>query len=121
MRAVVDDPDLVGLHGTSARRVRRTAWIIGTTFAAASGVLVAPLIGVEPVLLTFLVVEAFGAAAIGAFSGIPLTFAGAIAIGVVADISGVRTSSSRVSPRRSPPAHSCVPPPGVRYRARAGR
>src|SRR5438105_2716854 len=57
MRAVVDDPDLVGLTGTSPARVRRGAWVIGAVLAALSGVLVLPLVGLEPIGLTFLVVE----------------------------------------------------------------
>jgi ABC-type branched-subunit amino acid transport system ATPase component/branched-subunit amino acid ABC-type transport system permease component len=87
MRAVVDDPDLVAMQGTNPVAVRRVAWIIGSTFAALSGVLVAPLIGLDSILLTFLVVQAFGAAAVGAFSSIPLTFLGGLLIGVAADIS----------------------------------
>ena len=87
MRAVVDDPDLLDLAGTSPSRVRRTSWIIGSTFAALSGVLIVPLIGLEPIGLTFLVVQAFGAAAIGMFASIPLTFLGGILIGIVSDVS----------------------------------
>jgi len=87
MRAVVDDPNLLSLHGTSPRRVRRVAWVIGSTFAALSGVLVAPQIGIEAVLLTYLVVQAFGAAAIGGFSNIPLTFAGGILLGIATSVS----------------------------------
>jgi branched-subunit amino acid ABC-type transport system permease component len=71
MRAVVDDPDLLAMQATSPVRVRRGAWIIGSTFAALSGVLVLPFIGLDAVALTYLVVQAFGAAAIGAFSSIP--------------------------------------------------
>ena len=87
MRAVVDDPDLLAMQATSPVRVRRAAWIIGTTFAALSGVLVLPFIGLNAIALTYIVVQAFGAAALGAFSSIPLTFAGAIAIEIVANIS----------------------------------
>ncbi|MBV8431895.1 MAG: ATP-binding cassette domain-containing protein [Solirubrobacterales bacterium] len=87
MRAVVDDPDLLAMQATSPVRVRRGAWIIGTTFAALSGVLVLPFVGLSAVALTYIVVQAFGAAALGAFSSIPLTFAGAIAIEIVASIS----------------------------------
>lgn len=82
MRAVVDDPDLVGLQGTDSRKVQLTAWMIGGTLAAMSGVLIAPSTGVEAVALTFLVVQAFGAAAIGGFSSIPWTYVGAMAIGL---------------------------------------
>ena len=42
--------------------------MIGCTFAALSGVLVLPFIGLNAIALTFLVVQAFGAAAIGAFA-----------------------------------------------------
>ena len=82
MRAVVDDPGLCALHGSNARTARRIAWIIGVTFAALSGVLVAPLVGIDVVVLTYLVVQAFGAAAVGAFSNIPVTFAAGIALGI---------------------------------------
>ena len=39
MRAVVDNPDLVNISGTNPLRVRRWAWVIGTMFAAMSGLL----------------------------------------------------------------------------------
>lgn len=82
MRAVVDDPDLLDLQGTSPVRVRRISWIIGSTLASLSGVLILPFIGLEAITLTFLVVQTFGAAAIGLFSSIPLTFLGGILVGV---------------------------------------
>jgi ABC-type branched-subunit amino acid transport system ATPase component/branched-subunit amino acid ABC-type transport system permease component len=87
MRAVVDDPDLLASKGTDPVRVRRVAWIISSTLAALSGVLVVPFTGLEPIILTFLVVQAFGAAAIGTFSSIPRTFIGGILIGIVSDLS----------------------------------
>ena len=87
MRAVVDDPDLLAMQATSPVRVRRGAWIIGTTFAALSGVLILPFIGLNAIALTYIVVQAFGAAALGAFSSIPLTFFGAIGIEIAANIS----------------------------------
>lgn len=87
MRAVVDDPGLVAMQGLSPNRIRRVSWIIGCTLAALSGVLVLPFIGLNGIALTFLVVQAFGAAAAGGFSSIPGTFAGALAIGVASDLS----------------------------------
>ncbi|WP_344423092.1 branched-chain amino acid ABC transporter permease/ATP-binding protein [Pseudonocardia ailaonensis] len=86
MRAVVDDADLVRLHGTSPVRVRRTAWILGATLAAFSGVVVAPLTGVEAVAMTFLVVQAFAAAAFGAFSNAALTFGGGVVVGILSNL-----------------------------------
>jgi ABC-type branched-subunit amino acid transport system ATPase component/branched-subunit amino acid ABC-type transport system permease component len=87
MRAVVDDPDLLSMQATNPAGVRRVAWVIGATFAALSGVLVTPFIGLDSILLTFLVVQAFGAAAIGSFSSIPLTFLGGLLIGIGSDVS----------------------------------
>jgi branched-subunit amino acid ABC-type transport system permease component len=87
MRAVVDQPDLLALTGTSPIRVRRQAWYIGTTFAGLSGVLLAPTVGLDPTTLTLLVVEAFGAAAVGMFTSIPLTYLGGLGVGVIAALS----------------------------------
>ena len=87
MRAVVDDAELVSMQAISPTRVRRVAWLIGSTFAALSGVLLVPFVGLNALTLTLLVVQAFGAAAIGYFSSIPLTFLGGIVIAIGADIS----------------------------------
>jgi branched-subunit amino acid ABC-type transport system permease component len=84
MRSVVDDAGLLSLAGTNPTRVRSAAWIIGTAFAGLSGILIAPTIGLDAVLITLLVVQAFGATAIGGFSSLPLTYIGGLAIGVAA-------------------------------------
>jgi ABC-type branched-subunit amino acid transport system ATPase component/branched-subunit amino acid ABC-type transport system permease component len=83
MRGVVDNPDLLDLAGTSPTRVRRVAWIIGVVFVALSGVLLAPVLAsIDATGLTLLVVTAFGAAAIGAFTSVPLTYLGGIILGL---------------------------------------
>lgn len=86
MRAAVDNPALLELTGMSSSMVQRAAWIIGTTIAAVSGVLVAPTFGLDPLLLAFLVVQAFGAAAIGRFRSLEWTFAGGLILGVIANV-----------------------------------
>jgi ABC-type branched-subunit amino acid transport system ATPase component/branched-subunit amino acid ABC-type transport system permease component len=87
MRAVVDSPDLLATKAINPVGVRRFAWILSSTLAALSGVLIAPFVGLAPIALTLLVVQAFGAAAVGAFSSIPLTFVGGLVIGVGGSIS----------------------------------
>ena len=86
MRAVVDDPDLLAIAGTSPITIRRTAWVIGCFFATLSGVLLAPNVGLDASALTLLVVQAFGAAAIGRFRSLPMTWVGGLIIGVAASI-----------------------------------
>ena len=59
--------------------------MIGFVFAAASGILLAPLVGLDAVLLTLpLVLAGAGAAAVGLFSSLPMTYAGGLVIGVIA-------------------------------------
>jgi branched-subunit amino acid ABC-type transport system permease component len=86
MRAVVGNPDLLALAGTDPAPVRAASWIIGSAFAALSGVLIAPFLGLDAGLLTLLVVQAFGAVAIGRFRSLTLTYAGGVALGVAANI-----------------------------------
>jgi ABC-type branched-subunit amino acid transport system ATPase component/branched-subunit amino acid ABC-type transport system permease component len=97
MRAVVDDPALLDISGTSPTRVRRWAWIIGVTFASASGLLLVPFINLDSITLTFLVVAAFGAAAIGAFRSLPLTYLGGLLIGIGAALSSEYFTSGLLS------------------------
>ena len=85
-QAVVDDPALLGLAGTSPTAVRRFAWLVGSCFAALSGMLLAPTLALDARLLTLLVFFAFGAAAVGAFSSLPLVYLGGIGIGVGASL-----------------------------------
>jgi branched-subunit amino acid ABC-type transport system permease component len=87
MRAVVESADLLGLNGTSPTVMRSVSWIIGASFAALSGLLLAPSTGLDPLVLTLLVVQAFSAAAVGAFSSLPLTYAGGILVGIVYAVS----------------------------------
>ncbi len=84
MRAVVDNPTLVDLSGDAPDRVRRFGWMLGSAAAAVAGVLLAPTLNLDVNLLTLLVVQAFGACAIGMFSSLPLTFVGGLTVGVLA-------------------------------------
>jgi ABC-type branched-subunit amino acid transport system ATPase component/branched-subunit amino acid ABC-type transport system permease component len=86
MRGVVDNPELLDLGGTSPATVRRWAWIIGCSFATLAGVLLAPTLNLDAIVLTLLVVQAFGAAAIGRFTSLPLTYVGGLAVGIVASV-----------------------------------
>jgi branched-subunit amino acid ABC-type transport system permease component len=86
VQAVVDDPALLGLSGTSPVAVRRFSWLVGSCFAALSGILLAPSLALDARLLTLLVFFAFGAAAVGAFSSLPLTYIGGLGLGLGAAI-----------------------------------
>lgn len=84
MRAVVDNPDLAALAGAPPITIARTSWILGSVLAAVAGVLYAPAIGaLDAINLTFFVLAAYGAAVFGRLRSLPLTFLGAIILGLV--------------------------------------
>jgi len=86
MRGVVDNPDLVSMTGEDPIAIRRWAWIIGMVFASMAGLLLAPSLSLDALVLTMLVVQAFGAAAIGYFSNLPMTFLGGLIIGIAGSL-----------------------------------
>lgn len=83
MRAVVDDRPLAQLTGSRPDRSAMLAWAFGTSLAALSGILLAGSQGVLKHLdLTLLVINAYAAAMIGRLRSLPLTFLGALILGL---------------------------------------
>ena len=86
MRGVVDNPDLLSMTGENPIRVRRWSWVISMTFCSMAGLLLAPGLSLNAVIISTLVVYAFGAAAIGYFSNLPLTFVGGLFVGIAGSL-----------------------------------
>lgn len=86
MQAVVDSPILLALEATNPVSVRRYAWAIGSCFISISGMLLAPTLGIDIDVFLLVYIAAFGAAAIGGFSSLPVTFAAAMGIGVTMNV-----------------------------------
>jgi branched-chain amino acid transport system permease protein len=82
MRATVDDRSLMTLNGARPRSSAQAAWIIGSSLAAIAGILVAPTLTLSAVPLTLLIVSAYAAAVIGRLRSIPMTFVGALILGL---------------------------------------
>ena len=84
MRAVVDNPELAALTGAPPITIARTSWMLGSVLAAIAGVLYAPTAGaLDAINVTFFVIAAYGAAVFGRLRSLPMTFLGAIALGLV--------------------------------------
>ncbi len=83
MRASVDNPELLKLYGGKPSMVSAMAWAIGTSLAALAGILLTPVIGLDYYDLTLLVINAYAAAMLGRLKSLPLTFTGAMALGVL--------------------------------------
>jgi branched-chain amino acid transport system permease protein len=83
MRGVVDDRPLMALNGGYPARLNALSWAIGASLAALAGILQSGSAGGLQVLdLTFLVVNAYAAALLGRLKSLPLTFAGALGLGL---------------------------------------
>lgn len=83
MRAIVDNRTLLSLHGAKPDRLSMFSWAIGSMLAAIAGILLASDVGLEYTVLTFLVLTTFAAAVVGRLTSLPLTFLGAMILGLV--------------------------------------
>lgn len=82
MRAAVDDRALSTLNGARPNRVSMLAWAMGTSLAALGGILIAPGIALDAPSLSLLIVSAYAAAIFGRLRSLPLTFLGAVVVGL---------------------------------------
>jgi len=82
MRAAVDSRPLALLHGARPDRSAALAWVIGCSLAALAGILIAPATSLRHIELTLLIVNAFAAAMIGRLRSLPMTFVGALILGL---------------------------------------
>ena len=89
MRAVVDDPELAQLDGVRSTVVARLSWMIGFCLAALGGVLFAGGQNLSAIVLTLLVLNAYGAAMVGRLTNLPMTFLGALALGLIQELTNV--------------------------------
>jgi branched-chain amino acid transport system permease protein len=84
-RAVVDNRPVAGLMAINTGLVSSGAWALSTSFAALTGVLLVPRIGLlDPNLFpAFIISFVLGAAMLGYLRSLPLAFAGGILLGLV--------------------------------------
>lgn len=83
-RAVVDDRELASLTGAAPARFAQLGWALGCGLAALAGILIAPQNGALDITnLTLLVVNGYAAAMVGRLRSLPMTFVGAIVLGVL--------------------------------------
>ncbi len=89
MRSVVDDPELARLNGVRSVAIARCSWMIGFALAALGGVLFAAGTNANAIVLTLLVLNAYGAAMVGRLTSLPLTCLGALLLGLFQELTNV--------------------------------
>ena len=82
-RAVVDDRQLASLTGAAPAFYAQLGWALGCSLASVAGILIAPLVNLDITTLTLLVINGYAAAMVGRLRSLPLTFVGAIALGLI--------------------------------------
>jgi branched-chain amino acid transport system permease protein len=93
MRAVSINAEAARLMGIRVDSVWRWAWAISTAIGALAGLLVAPVIGVNPEIGT-LILRGLVAAVIGGFTSVPGAIIGGLAVGLIETFSGVLVGST---------------------------
>ncbi len=83
IRALVDSPAMTSLVGTNPGRISSAVWAISSTLAGLTGVLVAPISGLDAGQMTFLMVGAFAAVIAGRLVSLPVAVAVGLGMGVV--------------------------------------
>jgi branched-chain amino acid transport system permease protein len=83
MRGVVDNRELIGLYGGRPKVYSTLSWAIGASLASIAGILVAPTLQLDPLILTLLVIDAYAAAMVGRLRSLPRTFLGAMIVGLL--------------------------------------
>jgi sulfate-transporting ATPase len=81
-RGVAENPQAASALGWSPDRVATVNWAAGCALAAAAGILVVPLTGLQVTNLTLIVIAALAVALIGRFTSFPVILLGALGIGI---------------------------------------
>lgn len=80
--AVAENELAAAAFGHSPDVVAAANWAIGSALAGLAGILIAPILYLEPTSLVLLVIPAMAAALIGGFSSFPITLVTALVLGV---------------------------------------
>ena len=83
MRAIVDNRELLALHGAQPQRLSMLSWALGSSLAALAGILLVNEVGLDYITLTLLVVNAYAAAMVGKLKNLPRTIIGAMVLGLL--------------------------------------
>lgn len=82
-RAAAESEKGASLLGYSANLVAAANWALGSVVAGLGGILLAPIVGLNPVSLIYLVIPALAAALIGRFTSLGATIVAGLAIGAL--------------------------------------
>ena len=85
-RAVVDKPPLAAGVGINTTRLSATSWILSSLLTGAAGILLSPLVQLDPSQYTSLSVAAVSVALVGRFRSLAVTALAGLGLGVAASL-----------------------------------
>ncbi len=94
MRAMANDREITATLGVPVRKVEAAAWLGCGVLSGVAGLLLADQVALDATTLTFLVISSLAAVLIARLRSIALTFAAAIAVGLLHDLLTPVTSLS---------------------------
>ncbi len=86
VRAMVDSTAMTDLSGTNPRRISIGVWAVSTFFAGLTGVLAAPIIGLDATNFTLLIAASFAAVIAARLRSLPVAVGVALLMGVATSL-----------------------------------
>jgi branched-chain amino acid transport system permease protein len=86
MRAMAGDREITATLGVPVRRVEAAAWLGCGVLAGIAGLLLADMVALDALTLTFLVISSLAAALIARLRSVTLTFLAALLVGLVQNL-----------------------------------
>jgi branched-chain amino acid transport system permease protein/urea transport system permease protein len=86
IKAMVGNPELAEAYGISVKRLAANTFVIGTCLAGLAGVMVAPLVPVQPFMGLDYILKAFFVLVVGGLGSVLGLISGAVAIGGIDSI-----------------------------------
>ncbi len=86
VRGLVDSETMTSLTGTNPQKIEVGVWAAGSFLAGLTGVLTAPIIGLDSVTFTVLIAGAFTAVVVARLRNIGAAFGSALLLGIVGSI-----------------------------------
>ena len=110
VRAMVDSPAMTSISGTNPQRVSMWVWAVSVGLAGLTGVLSAPIIGLDSGDFTLLMVAAFSAVIAAKLRSLPVAFFVGLGMGIAGSLVQYALPQTARSPRRCCPPSPSSPP-----------
>lgn len=97
MRAVAENRPAAQLMGISIDRMNGLGWGMGTAMGAVTGMLIAPLVYLDPGMMGDVAIKAFAAAVVGGLTSLPGAVVGGVLLGVIDSVVGFEVPELRTT------------------------